>query len=218
MWKFIKYAILILLLAIALPRLTSWLPFTFPFAQPEQDECTFGSVTNAEYRSMLSKARSLQRWRWLGSKPPDKLSEQFLVVSENSLSPSVKIAAMHAVLRSMGAEFRNNGSFGDGMFDRVSNEGGTISYTYALAVPRIGVLALPGNAWFIGHLKGPPHHLDRESGVRYRQGQVYFIAHFPNPVDPIPDVFWRGKVSCPPVPPKELEAFFAGAPHEARGN
>jgi hypothetical protein len=150
MRKVIKYAVLIGLLALALPRLTSWLPFTLPFAHPEQDECTFGPVTNAEYRAMLLKARSLQRWRWLGSKTADELLKQFLEVSEGSSSPYVKIAAMHAVFRAIGADFRNNNLFGDDMFDRVSKKGGTISYNYALAVPRIGVLALPGNAWFIG--------------------------------------------------------------------
>jgi hypothetical protein len=218
MWKVIKYGILILLLALALPRLTSWLPFTFPFAHPEQDECTFGPVTNAEYRAMLSKARSLQRWRWLGSKPEAVLLKQFLEVSENSSSPYVKISAMHAVFRAIGADFRNNGLSGDDIFARVSKKGGTISYSYALPVPRIGVLALPGNAWFIGSLKGPPHSIEGLSRVKYRQGQVYFISHFPNPVDQIPDVLWRGAVSCPPVPPEGLEAFFADAPNAMRSN
>jgi GNAT superfamily N-acetyltransferase len=34
------------------------------------------------------------------------------------------------------------------------------------------------------------------------------------------DDAWRepGDISCPPVPPKELEAFFAGAPNEAHSN
>jgi len=218
MWKVIKYGILLLLVALALPRLTSWLPFTFPFAHPEQDECAFGPVTNAEYRAMLSKARSLQRWKWFGSTPADELLKQFLEVSENRSSPYVKISAMHAVFRAIGADFRNNGRTSDDRFNRVSKEGGTIHYNYALAVPRIGLLALPGNAWFIGGLKGPPDSLESVSRSEYRQGQVYFITWFPNPVDQIPNVLWRGTVSCPPVPPEGLEAFFADAPNAMRSN
>jgi hypothetical protein len=67
-------------------------------------------------------------------------------------------------------------------------------------------------------LKGPPHSSESVSRSEYRQGQIYFIAYFPNPVDQIPDVLWRGEVSCPPVPPRELEVFFAGAPNEMRSN
>ena len=163
---------------------------------------------------MLSKARSLQRWRWLGSQA--ELMTQFLEVSGKSPSPYVKVAAIHAVFRALGAEFRNNGLFAKRMFDRVSHEGGTIQYNYVLAVPRIGVVALPGNAWFIGALKGPP---DSHNQLRTRtQGEVYFITHFPNPIDPIPDVLWRGDGLCPPVLPQELEAFFAGEPNEAHSN
>jgi len=103
---------------------------------------------------MLAKARSIQRWTWLGSKPEDQLLKQFSEVSGNNPSPYVKIAAMHAVLRALGADFRNIGRFSDGMFDQVSKKGGTIQYNYALPVPRIGALSRwPGDAWFIGGLK-----------------------------------------------------------------
>jgi hypothetical protein len=206
MRRVVKYAVLILFPALVLSWLTSWFPFTLLFAHPEQDECTFGPVTNAEYRGMLSKARSLRRGRSLSSNPPYELSEHFLEVSQNSSSPYVKIAAMHAVLRALGANFRNSTD----LFNRASKTGGTISYHYSLAVPRIGVAALPGNAWFIGSLRGPQPST-YISSIPYRQGEVYFTAHFPNPVDQIPNALWQGPALCPPVPPKELESFFAGA-------
>jgi hypothetical protein len=152
--RLLKYAVLSAFLVFVTPRLTTWIPLTFPFAHPEQDACTFGPVTNPEYREMLAKARSIQRWTWLGSKPEDQLLKQFSEVSGNNPSPYVKIAAMHAVLRALGADFRNIGRFSDGMFDQVSKKGGTIQYNYALPVPRIGALSgWPGDAWFIGGLK-----------------------------------------------------------------
>jgi hypothetical protein len=156
MWPIVKYGALIAVAVFAVPRLTTWLPFTLPFAHPEQDNCTFGPVSNAEYRAMLLKARSLQRWKWLGPNAADELLKQFLEVSEGSSSPYVKIAAIHAVLRALGAEFRNNGLFSEDMFNRVSTKGGAIQNNYALPVTRIGVFSVwPGNAWFIGDLKGP---------------------------------------------------------------
>jgi hypothetical protein len=104
---------------------------------------------------------------------------------------------------------RNFGNPATCVTRRESKTGGTISYHYSLAVPRIDVPALPGNAWFIGSLKGPQPST-YTSRIPYRQGEVYFTAHFPNPVDQIHNVLWQGPVSCPPVPPKELKSFFAG--------
>src|SRR5882757_6930744 len=109
MRKAIKYMVLILLLVLAVPRLTTWLPFTLRFGHPEQDNCSFGPVTNAEYRAMLSKARSLQRWKWLCPNLDEELSRQLLEVSEGSSSVYVRISAMHAIFRALGADFRNNG-------------------------------------------------------------------------------------------------------------
>lgn len=205
----IKYTFLIALFVFAVPRLTTWFPFTFPFDHPEQDECTFGPVTNADYRAILAKARSLQRWTWIGdsrkvTKEQEALSKQFSEVSENSSSPYVKIAAMHAVLRALGADYRNANER-PGETVNVFRERGSISYNYALRVPRIGVMALvPGNAWFIGSLNGQPRtFLDSD---RDPQGRLRFITHFPNPIDPIPShVFRRGLTPCPPVPPMEME-------------
>jgi hypothetical protein len=87
LWRLLKYAALIAFLVFITPRSTTWLPFTFPFDHPEQDTCTFGPVSNEDYRAMLSKARSIQRWTWLGSKPEDQLLKQFLEVSGITSSP-----------------------------------------------------------------------------------------------------------------------------------
>jgi hypothetical protein len=168
---------------------------------------------NEEYRAMLSKARSIQRWTWLGSKPNEQLLQQFLEVSGRTSSPYVKIAAMHAVFRALGADFRNNGRFSDGMFERVSAKGGTIQYNYALPVPRVGALyGWPGDAWLIGGLNGPPSPTDVFRPER-RQGEVYFVVWYAAPIiDRTPDhVLVRSDVSCPPVPPQQLEGYFADA-------
>jgi len=207
-WRILKYGALVAAVVFTVPRLTTWLPFTLPFDHGEQDRCTFGTVSNAEYREMLSKARSLQRWKWLGSNTPQDLQGEFLQISESSSSPYVKIAAIHAVLRALGAEFRNNGPFN---FEYVSARGGMVQFNYALPVPRIGVFSVwPGEAWFIGDLKGPVSSFDQKTSPQVHQGQVHFAFHMPNPMDPIPDVLWWGNTSCPPVPSEELIGFFSG--------
>jgi hypothetical protein len=208
MWLIVKYGALAAAVVFVVPRLTTWLPFTLPFDHTDQDRCTFGPVSNAEYREMLSKARSFQRWKWLGSNPTRELFGEFLQVSDSSSSPYVKIAAIHAVMRAYGADFRNNGSFS---FDRVSAEGGIVQYNYALPVPRVGVFSVwPGEAWFMGDLKGPVSSFDQKVSPQTRQGQVHFVVHLPNPFDPIPDVLRRGSASCPSVPSEELQNSFSG--------
>jgi hypothetical protein len=206
--RIVKYGALVAAVVFTVPRLTTWLPFTLPFDHVEQDRCTFGPISNAEYREMLSKARSFQRWKWLGSNSAQELQGEFLQISGGSSSPYVKIAAIHAVLRALGAEFRNNGPFS---FDRVSAKGGTVQFNYALPVPRIGVFSVwPGEAWFIGALKGPVSSFDQLTSAQVHQGQVHFVFHLPDPMDPIPDVLWRGTTSCPPVPSEELKGFYSG--------
>jgi hypothetical protein len=111
-------------------------------------------------------------------------------------------------MRAFGADFRNSGPFG---FDGVSVKGGILQYNYALPVPRIGMFSVwPGEAWFIGDLKGPVSSFDQVTGPQARQGQVNFIVHLPNPIDPIPNVLGQGSTPCPPVPPEGLESFFSG--------
>ncbi len=200
-------------LAIVLaPRLTSWFPFTFPFAHSAQDACSFGPVSNAQYRAMLSKARSIERWTWLSPKSAEEvLLKQFREVSDSSASPDVKIAAMHAVFRALGADFRNTNA-DDETYARVAKGGGQLAFSYAIAVTRIGVISLPGNAWLIGSLKGPKHPSIpyTSEAASYRKGGFSFTVHFPNPFDPVPDVQWRGQRACPQVPPDEFESIVRG--------
>jgi hypothetical protein len=201
--------VLVGLAIILAPRLTSWFPFTFPFAHPEQDACQFGPVTNAEYRAMLSKARSIQRWTWLPQKLAARvLLSQFRDVSDDSPSPYVKIAAMHAVFRALGADFRDINGGGD--YAWVAKDGGTLAFSYALPVPRIGVISFPANAWLIGRINGPMHDsvLYTLEAARYLKGAFDIIVYFPNPIDQIPNVLGRGPDSCPPVPPNELKVSF----------
>jgi hypothetical protein len=202
----------LLVAALLTPFLMNW-----PTVRQEQDGCSFGPVTNATYRAMLSKARTVHRTHWLWIVPGDykhveqALLDQYLLISDRSADPYIKIAAMHAVLRSWGAEFRN---VRENAFIEVSNAGrGTVSFNYSLATPRFDLLALPGEAWLIGSLKGPHRETTANEAASYRQGRFDFIAHFPNPLDPIPeDAVRKTDLACPPVPPNKLSHLFEGEP------
>jgi hypothetical protein len=220
----IKNIIRACLLALPLAALTTVLVSTFVPPRQEQDDCSFGAVTNAEYRTMLSTARSL-RWKsiFAHEKLEDALLAQFVRVSGNNPSPYVKVASMHAVLRAWGGDFRNinERQFGKqaDQYEKASHEGGGVSFNYAVTVPQIGLTSLPGQAWFIGHLNGPLASTAAYDRKKYRQGRFYFVAWRPNPIDPIPsDVFRPGDSSCPPVPAENLANFFSGKPDEALAN
>ncbi len=212
MLRSFKGAVLASVGALAIAALLT--PFLANWAtpHPEQDECSFGPVTNAEYRRMLAEATALYKGRWFWQMSPGynkALSDQYLAITANQVSPYIKIAAIHAVMRAWGAEFRN---VGDDAFSLIAKAGGgSISFNYSLAVPRFGLVALPGDTWFIGSLNGPPTATMKSDANRFRQGHVDFVTWFPNPFDPIQDsALQRTKLLCPPVPPSELEPLFTG--------
>jgi hypothetical protein len=78
------------------------------FNHSEQDSCSFGNVSNSEYKLLLSKA-SLGFWRpfvWNDDAVSAQLNAKYreLVVGESGID--AKVAAAHAVLRALGGELR----------------------------------------------------------------------------------------------------------------
>ena len=116
--------IIILIVLILLPPvffLVSYLD-----TEPAQDRCPLGSATSAEYQQLLSKAM-LQKWAvWPGlskglfwqsedwfSHPSSAYKQKVESALLNSIqeliptgsTPDVQLAAVHAVMRSMGASY-----------------------------------------------------------------------------------------------------------------
>jgi hypothetical protein len=130
---------------------------------PQQDDCTFGSVTNPEYRRLLGQAKT-QKWSvWPG------LSNGLFWVSDSGMSgaqatqalessqgeylyrsierltfdhgsPDAQLAAAHAVLRSMGADWVRVSEFPSGSSTDVE-------FTYFLPQRRFAPLCLHCLAW-----------------------------------------------------------------------
>jgi len=129
-----------------------WLsPVVMP--QWRQDRCTFGSLTNGDYRQLLTRARAViasDRDVWQSSiagRRSDRatrvLQRQFQTLSAGMVSIDQRVAAMHALARAHGAEFRRTEP------DNVAPWGlgpdtapDTVRFAYRLALERVGAFRL----------------------------------------------------------------------------
>jgi hypothetical protein len=187
---------------------------------PEQDDCSFGPVSNADYRGYLARARAHS----LIATPSifyvddravaTKLNDIFENLSRGKADVYSRIAIMHATLRSVGAEYRNtNGNnIDEGRSDPFVNaENGTvpISFQYLLDVNRLWVFSpWPREAWAIGNLAGPRYQ--RPSGPLYpeKTGEITFIFHGPTLERPLGFALRRDS-SCPPFPTMDIADNFS---------
>ena len=76
--------------------------------RPEQDDCSFGPVTNQTYRYLLAdaKRRTANQWEPLSGDEAEigkRLSRRIADLSAELQSMPEQIAAFHAVMRAMGA-------------------------------------------------------------------------------------------------------------------
>jgi hypothetical protein len=181
---------------------------------PEQDECAFGPVSNGRYRELLAEAEKYQSHNWPFIVWSDAtlqrlLTAQFAAATSEASTTYEKIATMHAILRGIGADFLYREPAND-PFGQTAERGGWVSFGYQINVDRLA-LFYPGGrkAWLIGSLAGPKRSSSlTDFDRKHPQGDLHFVAHYPNPIDPIPDVLHRGPQSCPGVPNADHEPFF----------
>jgi hypothetical protein len=157
----------------------------------KQDECSFGPVTNDRYRQLLAEARIRQTTTW----PPLtrdntairlQLNGRVDELSGPNPSPFEKLAAMHAVLRALGGEFRRTTPGAEWAVRRGSSGSGVVTYDYHLDVNRIGFFALGRReAWIVGRFIvvsdiNPGHLTDPR---RANLGDVQFDVALPTWLD-----------------------------------
>jgi hypothetical protein len=186
----------------------------------EQDNCTFGPVSNADYRAHLARAKAL-----LPIPTPSlllvdnafalKLDDLFDNLSRGETNVYLRLAIMHATLRAVGAEYRNtNGNdITRGTSDpyvRAASSSPVVSFNYALDVNRLWMfMPWPRDAWIIGSLAGPRY--TKPPGPLYPKGTggIRFIVWGPNMLDrPIGGAI-RSEGSCPPIPASDLAEGFS---------
>lgn len=181
---------------------------------PEQDQCAFGPVSNARYRELLAEVEKYQRHNWPLMVWSDDtlqrlLTTQFAAMTSEASTVYEKIATMHAILRGIGADFLYMSPSND-PFAQVAERGGWVGFGYQIDVNRLA-LFYPGGrtGWLIGTLAGPKRSSSlTDFDRKHPQGDLHFVAHYPNPIDRIPDVLHRGARSCPGVPNAAHEPFF----------
>ncbi|WP_369721132.1 hypothetical protein AB8Z38_29295 [Bradyrhizobium sp. LLZ17] len=182
----------------------------------EQDNCTFGPVSNADYRAYLGRAKSLLPFPMLDDKALAlRLDRLFDDLSTGEANIYSRLAIMHATLRAIGAEYRNTGGtdVDRGKSDpyvKAASTSLTVSFNYALDVNRLWMfMPWPRNAWIIGSLAGPRY--DRQLGPLYpkRPGGIRFIVWGPNIFERSLDDAIRSEGHCPPVPPAALADSFS---------
>jgi hypothetical protein len=152
----------------------------------EQDGCSFGPVSNARYRELLAEAKRKQATEWPGlvwhdRKAGDQLKQRFDDLSRGATSIYERIAAMHAVMRAVGADYRMTAFDSDDPYEAAFRAGGHVSFDYNIDANRLGFFAPVWRlAWLIGSLdvgrqdtsRPPPHP---QSVI----GDIGFIVHFP---------------------------------------
>jgi hypothetical protein len=186
----------------------------------EQDDCSFGPVSNDDYRGYLARAKAQS-----GVATPSvfyiddgavamKLNDLFENLSRGKTDIYSRIAIMHATLRSVGAEYRNtNGNNIDqghsDPFVKALSGAPPISFQYLLDVNRLWVFSpWPRDAWVIGSLAGPQYK--RPSGSLYpeKTGGITFIFHGPTLERPLGFELRRDD-SCPPLPGLDVADAFS---------
>jgi hypothetical protein len=163
--------------------LALWL-FAFVDFEPRQDNCAFGTLTKKDYRGLLKEAR-WQRWylwpdlssgiffpsdRPLSTPTPgfkSELERQLLskvtaLAGENASSDR-QIAAVHAIMRSLKAEYSRSNRVPHIWADREPIKSWT-SYSYILPQRRFAPLCLA--CFFYPHTDISAFFAESEAGLR----------------------------------------------------
>jgi hypothetical protein len=211
--KWLPLAIMMVLAAVY------WGPLLLTYiANSEQDECSFGTVSNAQYRDYLRRAKELS------SKTPGSFSSndheasaRFNELFEKLIDgkPSVyvyeRVAASHALLRSFGAQYRNTNGMRPDSYETIARKGGSVGFSYHLDINRLGVglfdpLLIFGRTTYIfANLTGPGDFY--RGPVPSVVGDIRFSVRYPVfdtrlPIDRAPE-------NCPLVPSQSLSDNFS---------
>jgi hypothetical protein len=182
-------------------------PFLMTYS--EQDDCTFGPVSNKQYLEYLSHAKNLTSeinslsWR---NQAKDLLNGAFEKLVNQQPSIYERIAAMHALLRALGAQYRNTNDmrYAD-PYVKIARTGGFVGFNYILDVNRIGIFSpIRREAWIAAELTGPGDFY--RGPVPSVTGDIRFVVNHPTLE---PRSIDRAPEQCPPVPDQTLSEGFS---------
>jgi hypothetical protein len=164
----------------------------------EQDSCSFGNVSNAEYRSLLLRAK-MGFWRpfaWNDDAVSTQLSTKYQELVPEPSTAADKVAAAHAVLRALGAELQRFDDFHNPNRDAKVQR--TFAYRYLLDINRLFYFAPVFRKMMVTVIIDAPF-VPTTNGAAGRDPPI--AAHFPNALEGFYH-FERnlGQQACPPVP------------------
>jgi len=207
-----KWILLTIMLGIAAAYVA---PFLLTYVtNGEQDECTFGPVSNEQYRDYLRRAKVLSS-RMPGGfssnhyEASARFNELFEKLVDEKPSVYERVAASHALLRSFGAQYRNTNGMRPDPYATVARKGGFIGFQYYLDINRLGLfhpfLSFMRQVWVIANLTGPGDFY--RGPVPSVAGDIRFTVNYPV-FDPGPPVD-RAPENCPLVPDQALSRSFS---------
>lgn len=216
-----RWQIVGLLLAGGIGIWLAWLYISPHFnTYPEQDECSFGPVSNERYRELLALARQHQasgRWSRLRGDGPamnENLQGRLDDIMDGMDSIYERIAATHAVMRALGANYRVTIPDFEDAFESARQrsrlvEFGSVGFVYVLDVHKIG-----GFAPIIQHARiniSFNSDISQFYGWKDRENNSFSIRiHYPFSIYQRPPQANRGlhHQTCPAVPSREWVADY----------
>jgi hypothetical protein len=207
-WLFAGIALALVTTHFALQLDTNW----------EQDACSFGPVSNARYRELLAEAKRKQKTEWAPLvrdhyRASILLNARFDDLSRGMTTVYERLAAMHALVRALGADYRGAFNLRKDPYDELRSG---VWFRYHLDLNRLGWFApFLRRAAVSGGVYGPGE--TRWSGsptdpTRYERGAVSFSVLLPTLIETVP-YSYRSQYGdvCPPVPTPEQAQYFTPA-------
>ena len=180
-------------------------------SHPAQDACSFGTVSNERYRQLLAEAKRRQATTWPALVWDNKKSMTLLNLRVDDLSRGTtlvyeRLAAMHAVMRALGGDYRQTGYGSENPFES-KNQSGIVGYDYHIDLNGLGFFApIRRHMWVIGKLVFSPQGgsvvQDRR---RSRLGSIDSTVWYPSYFDTYVTIS-RSEFdeNCPRLPDAEL--------------
>jgi hypothetical protein len=190
------------------------------FMHSDQDNCTFGPVSNARYRAYLEEAKNRQRTRWPGfSRDDQKIGRELRSRLSDMLAEEgtvyERIAIMHAILRAIGAEYLNaNGRTEADPFEGARKRRQLVEFNYQVDINRLGLFQpYPRTIWILASIPDPDitrPEITRLYGDRSISAATVSIFDHP----PSETLTPSGQ-SCPPSPSTEAAARYQATENNA---
>jgi hypothetical protein len=182
----------------------------------EQDECSFGPVSNVQYRDYLRRAKELSSntpgsFTSNDQEARARFDELFERLIDGKPSVYERVAASHALLRSFGAQYRNTNGMRPDPYETLAGKGGFVSFSYYLDINRLGVglfnplLIFRRTAYISALLTGPGDFY--RGPVPSVVGDIRFNVNYPAFDTRPPDD--RAPENCPRVPSQALSESFS---------